>query len=126
MFALNTILLIPNYYQQTTFRSKCGTLLYVFPKLRVFLLNKPYTEFTSVTYNDPPNDHSWARPCLIIDHVIRRLVKLSAVSGLAVLILIVLVSTWRQSTRTMKINRANLETAKNLTLRRITHTMAQL
>ncbi len=32
------------------------------------------------TNNDPPSDYSWAKPCLTIDRVIRRLVRLSAVS----------------------------------------------
>ncbi len=44
--------------------------------------------------NDPPSDYSWAKPRLTIDRVIRRLVRLSAVSWLALLI-VVLVSTWR-------------------------------
>ncbi len=27
------------------------------------------------TFNDSPNDHSWAKPCLATDHVIRRLIR---------------------------------------------------
>ncbi len=47
-----------------------------------------------ITKNDPPSYYSWAKPRLTIDRVIRRLVRLSAVSWLALLI-VVLVSTWR-------------------------------
>ncbi len=39
--------------------------------------------------------YSWAKPCLTSDRVIRRLVRLSTVSWLALVILIVLVSSWR-------------------------------
>ncbi len=48
-----------------------------------------------ITKNDPPSDYSWAKPFLTIDRVMRLLVRLSTVSLLTLVILIVLVSSWR-------------------------------
>ncbi len=79
--------LVPRVYHWNTFSIT-----------RVYLTTTDVSAFTSTNVsdykkNDPPSDYSWAKPCLTIDRVIRRLVRLSAVSWLALLI-VVLVSTW--------------------------------
>ncbi len=65
--------LVPRVYHWNTFSIT-----------RVYLTKTDISAFTSAVVSDYKNDplsyYSWAKPCLTIDRVIRRLVRLSAVS----------------------------------------------